>query len=148
MLATQAISALLAMEAKPWENEPDQVEWIDRSTGYPCLVCRNRLEAYCGYVFIPKTHPAYGVDSNNLNLDAHGGITLEQPADEYFSGSVTSFDVRGMWVFGFDCAHCFDIIPAHAHWLGVGGKYRDLAYVTAEVGSLAKQLQEVACVTV
>jgi hypothetical protein len=148
MLATQAISAPSGMEDRPWENEPDQVEWVDKDTGYACLICRNRLGAYCGYVFTDKSHPAYGVDSGTLNLDAHGGITLEQSADEYFSGSVTSFDARGLWVFGFDCAHCFDLIPQHAKYFTDGGIYRDLAYVTAEVEGLAKQLQEVACVTV
>jgi hypothetical protein len=148
MLATQVISAPPAMVARPWENEPDQVEWLDKATGYQCLIARNRLGAYCGYVFVPSSHPAYGVDSGTLNLDAHGGITLEESAEDYYGSIVTSFDARGMWMFGFDCAHCFDIIPAQAAWGTVGDKYRDLAYVTAEVEGLAKQLQEVACVTV
>src|SRR5215475_5092822 len=45
--------------AGAWLNEPDKVQFVS-SVGYPCLVIRSHHGAFCGYVAVPKTHPAYG----------------------------------------------------------------------------------------
>ena len=34
-----------------------------------------------GYILLPHNHPFYGRDYNELNIDAHGGLTF----GEYFS---------------------------------------------------------------
>jgi hypothetical protein len=57
-----------------------------------------------------------------------------------------------VWWFGFDCAHAGDVSPKMREWektLGLapryrdGDVYRDMAYVTEQVTSLAKQLAAV-----
>jgi len=48
-----------------------------------------------------------------------------------------------VWWFGFDCAHCMDISPAHAAFGYSDGEfYRDIEYVKSEVASLARQLSD------
>lgn len=46
----------------PWEQEPDKRQWVDPTTGYPCLMVRNHSGAWCGYVGIDQTHPLHGAD--------------------------------------------------------------------------------------
>src|SRR5215467_3639306 len=42
----------------PWLNEPDKVQcWKE---GYRCLMLRSHHGAWCGYIGIPASHPAYG----------------------------------------------------------------------------------------
>lgn len=85
-------------------------------------------------------------------LDVHGGLT--------FAGACAKGEPEhgichrpdpgegdDVWWLGFDCAHCYDIVPAYA----VKGYppepdevYRDRAYVEAECAKLAKQLAEIA----
>lgn len=45
----------------PWDNEPDKIQWQDEVTGLPCLIVRGPVGALCGYVGVPKSHPAYGL---------------------------------------------------------------------------------------
>lgn len=69
-------------------------------------------------------------------FNVHGGITFAGEAKE--GGHLP--DVGSFW-YGFDCAHAGDFIPKYAYE-GDEGVYRDLAYVTAEVKSLATQLKQ------
>jgi hypothetical protein len=48
-----------------------------------------------GYVDLPKTHPMYGVQYDDINVDVHGGLTYSE-------------EVNGMWRVGFDTAHAGD----------------------------------------
>lgn len=60
-----------------------------------------------GYVAVPKGHPCYGMDYDNIHstydIDVHGGITWsnnhiqDQPAETI-----------GMWILGFDTLHFGD----------------------------------------
>ena len=68
----------------PWNEEPDLVEWIDPTTGYPCLIIReDSLGQLNGYVALPLRHPLYGVGYDDLDegvdeehaLSVHGGVT-------------------------------------------------------------------------
>lgn len=34
----------------PWDNEPDRLEWKDEKTSMPCLMVRNDMGNWCGYV--------------------------------------------------------------------------------------------------
>ena len=48
-----------------------------------------------GYVSVPKDHPWYGKDYNDIEVEIHGGLTFSESInDEY-------------WI-GFDCAHYGD----------------------------------------
>jgi hypothetical protein len=60
----------------PWQNEPDKVQYPDPHTGLPCLIVRNPMGALCGYVGVPKDHPAYGRHYDQVDADVHGGLTF------------------------------------------------------------------------
>lgn len=49
----------LRASLSPWLNEPDKVQFMS-SAGYPCLIVRSHHGAFCGYVAVPSTHPAFG----------------------------------------------------------------------------------------
>jgi hypothetical protein len=56
-------------------------KFVDPATGYMCMVWRNEGNwTYCGYVFVPSTHPDFNKSASNLQskLDAHGGITWSE----------------------------------------------------------------------
>jgi len=128
----------------PWDDEPDKVYWVDDDTDLDCLIVRNRLGALCGYVGVPPTHPWHGKDYDDVPAEVHGGLTYAdrcQPAENEAAG-ICHVPAAGrsedVWWLGFDTAHACDRLP----WMGGvfgDGEYRDIAYVTAEVVSLAKQ---------
>ena len=154
----------------PWQTEPDKKQWQDIETGYPCLIVRNNGGALCGYVGVPKEHPAHGrdywpesdsvepIDQAIRDIEVHGGLTF---ADSCQHGDDSAHGIchipgegepDNVWWFGFDCAHCLDFSPAHEMrnaQLGLGpslssdGVYRKLAYVEAKVASLACQLKQI-----
>jgi hypothetical protein len=113
---------------KPWETEPDYLNWIDANTGYACVIKRNPTTgALCGYVRLPGGH----LDKLSSVTDVHGGIT--------FAGGLHSLSgetLEGFYI-GFDCAHHGDFLPEYDKTKGV---YRDFAYVRSEVESMARQL--------
>jgi hypothetical protein len=103
---------------KPWETEPDFLEFVDESTGYRCFIQRHpELKHLCGYVELPEKHKLYGetnVDNKSLlNLDVHGGVTYanakriksHEKRPNLFIDEYTSF------VVGFDCGHAGDLVP-------------------------------------
>lgn len=134
----------------PWQDEPDHRYWVDPATGLDCIIHRNQMGAWCGYVGVPIDSPLYdqSYDEVSERVEVHGGLTY---------GSLRLVeDIRGgedlpdhgrllMW-FGFDCAHYMDYVPCLSTPYGSDGSdglvYRDLAYVTAEVTRLAAQLKE------
>ncbi len=147
----------------PWQSEPDKRQWMT-SAGLPAIVNRNpSLGGWCGYVAVPKGHPAYDCDSDTLDVSVHGGLTFG-PSPCSLGDEATSIchkpddgesdDVR--W-FGFDCLHAFDLMPGSASIMRkvhatippshiereyeMREVYRDLAYVTAECEKLAEQLK-------
>ena len=121
---------------KPWETEPDFLEFIDEDTGYKCFIQRHpELKHLCGYVELPKEHKLYGIFSEEEDFEVHGGVTytgkreFEQP--NYIAD----------YVLGFDCGHAGDLVPGvkSFHEKEV---YRNIEYVTNECKNLAKQLKE------
>lgn len=171
----------------PWDDEPDEEDWVDDYTGYRCAIVRNTrvTGTLCGYVGIPPEHPLHGKDwkhriklpeggKSNFIVDTklgpidlmmemfkdeehpdslpfslytrvHGGINYADADENYPSPN------KGLWWFGFDCGHAGDYAPRidaltarlMGHELGpkYGEKYRDWAYVKAEVTGLAAQLK-------
>lgn len=151
-----------AMEKKewgdgPWQSEPDRVEWRSQK-GLPCLIVRGSVGALCGYVGVPKGHPAYGKDRDDVNVRVHGGLTYDGPCSGHVCHVPNEGESDDIWWLGFDTGHAFDLCPAHlAIMKRIEEKiekdlgplpidaprmtYRDIAYVTAEVNDLASQLE-------
>lgn len=158
----------------PWACEPDKAVWIDPVTDYDCMINRGPLGALCGYVGVGPEHLLHGVhysdayasgDVHDVNLRGHflgdirvhGDITYSAECDDKTDICHVTLPGRpdDVWWFGFDCAHCGDVIPyktAHRESMKEAGipelafpndKYRDFEYVKLEVGSLALQLQEI-----
>lgn len=50
-----------------------------------------------GYVALPKGHPWYGVDYDEIPALVHGGLTYGQQVDEW-------------WVIGYDTSHYRDTL--------------------------------------
>lgn len=132
----------------PWENEPDKRQWLDPATGLPCLIVRGPVGALCGYVGVPRSHPAYEKDYDDVDVDVHGGLTF---ASKCSHGSeergvchkVDDGDDDDVWWLGFDCAHYGDLRPSY-EIPGGDREYRSIEYVTREVEGLALQLRDYA----
>jgi hypothetical protein len=60
----------------PWTTEPDKVQWLDPVSDLPCLMVRNHVGAWCGYVGMSHNHPYYERDYDDCDLDVHGGLTF------------------------------------------------------------------------
>ncbi len=115
-------------EHGPWDNEPDDAQWIDAATGYPCWAKRTHWGTWCGYVSVPRSHPLWGKEYDDAEV--HGGITFMGPwLDE------------GDWWFGFDCGHAWDIGPVTPGWGFSDSAYRTLNFVIEQCTGLAAQLQ-------
>jgi hypothetical protein len=136
----------------PWMTEPDKVNWRTKA-GLPGMIVRSQSGNLCGYVAVPKGHPAYRADMSDerlYDLSVHGGVTYASAC----KGSICHVPEPGepddVWWIGFDCAHSGDWRPsAAAPYLGdlasmpsAWEEYRDIHYVTREVEHLARQLVE------
>lgn len=146
----------------PWQAEPDKLQWIDAATGLDCLAVRAwGVGSWCGYVGLPEDHSLFGADYDAVDPSVHGGLTFGGPCQEpETEDGRTLVEQRGVchvpgsgrpervfWL-GFDCAHARDARPGMMSLFGPELRarmaefevYRDLAYVMAEVASLALQL--------
>lgn len=136
----------------PWQNEPDRLEWIDESTGYPCLARRNMGGGFwCGYVGIPKDHSLHGKgrdapsELDNEGIDVHGGVTYSNKCDgDPEDGICHKSDKDDVWWLGFDCAHYPDYMPSTG-MLNYNKlkfiKYKNLEFVKQQCASMANQLK-------
>ena len=119
-----------------WTNEPLMHLW--KSFGLPCLIMRTPFGHLCGYVGVKSDHPYFNmkeVDSYELNLHVHGGIT--------FGAKMEMFGPEFYWL-GFDCAHLRDYSPYGK--LPGGGRiqdYKNFETVKFEVQRLADQISQV-----
>ena len=152
----------------PWQAEPDKLQWPDETTGLACLIVRNPRGGHlCGYVGVPKGHPAYQHHYDDVTIpgqeygpEVHGGLTFasgcETDEAERAHGIchiVEPGEPDNVWWLGFDCAHAGDRSPGFDRLLTRYERestfhsfeqYRDVAYVKAECASLARQLASAA----
>jgi len=67
-----------------------------------------------GYVLVNSSHPLYGKNWDEINLDVHGGITFSELVTPHLRGI---FGLRpgaeGKWCIGFDTHHGGDTL---AEW--------------------------------
>lgn len=118
------------MVNEEWKYEPDYDEFVH--AGYRCVMKRNPLKAWCGYIHLDKTHPFYGISEFDLNaefedLPSHEGLTYSMEEDNH-------------WVIGFDCAHSWDLLPIYAnegHIFNSEREYRNQEYVCKILMQLA-----------
>lgn len=135
----------------PWMDEPDRLQWRT-AAGLPGLIVRNHMGVLCGYAAVAPGHPLHGKGYDDVDVDAHGGLTYANRCQD--DGPICHVPEPGepdnVWWFGFDCNHAWDFAPGMSAILPAGflrhrfpdEVYRDLAYVKAEVESLAVQLAE------
>jgi len=117
--------------------------WIKifEAEGLICIIIRNVLMNYCGYVVIPNDHPLYDKSQEEIEdlLEVHGGIT--------HVGSLSW--APNLFLIGFDCGHAHDIVPAMMKHFSTyvethgNATYRDINYVEQEVRRLAKQISNI-----
>lgn len=135
----------------PWQDEPDKRQWLDETTGLPCLIVRHKRGGHlCGYVGVPKDHPYHGkhYDADGIDVDVHGGLTFASACSHGDEASTVCHRVEdgeddNVWWLGFDTAHLGDLSPGYATFqrgLDDGSSYRDFTYVQRECERLAKQL--------
>lgn len=140
----------------PWDDEPDKISWTDEETALPCLLVRNEMGAWCGYVAVEPEHPLYEASYWDQSLYAHGGLTFSDFCQEGpESHAICHIPEPGrpdrVWWFGFDSCHAHDLVPSMMHlWRQLGytsrvhTSYRSAAYMRAECERLAQQLKELA----
>jgi hypothetical protein len=141
-----------------WDDEPDKIQWEDKKTGLPCLIVRNAAGALCGYVGIPKEHPYFEKDYDDLDVQVHGGLTFAdfcQPDAETHGicHTVEPGENDRVWWLGFDCAHSGDTCPGYTQYRSAEhpglfelkdyDTYRAVPYVKRQCAKLAAQLVEV-----
>lgn len=133
--------------AGPWDDEPDRVDWIHE--GLACMLIRNPIGAWCGYVGVPREHPAYDQSYWDVDVDVHGGLTYSDRC----AGHICHVPQEGMpddvfW-FGFDCAHSGDVVPGlvmhRGFFPGFEPTYKNVGWAKAETERLAEQLAVMAC---
>ena len=157
-----------------WQHEPDKCLWQDKTTDYHCCIRRSPGSgSWNGYCAVRKDHPCAGLNCDDepvASIDIHGGLTYTEaaiPIDEHGGDPNLSPEYRigdpewakyALWVFGFDCAHVWDLIPSIWEMREPGGilyrkeqpkwatqeVYRDWNWGTEEVKHLANQFAEAA----
>ena len=140
-----------------WMREVDKAQWRDAETGLACLVVRNHVGCWCGYVGVTSEHPWWQCSYDDCDVDVHGGLTyagwggggpeesrviryapLEDDPVEVVKERL---GISSLWWFGFDCAHSGDLCPRMTRVYQQTGVYRTFAYVVDEVTILAKQVK-------
>ena len=118
----------------PWDGELDKAVWVHN--GVDCMIKRNGVGAWCGYVGVKKGHPLFGVKYYDVNIGStiiNGDLTY---SDECF-GDICHLADEGdhVWWLGFDCCHGFNFYPGDAvmnsMWRG-DSHYNVSGYVTQE----------------
>lgn len=119
-----------------WDSEPDELEWKDEGSGLKCRMMRHALMGHwCGWVGIHEGHRLFGVETSEIEMSVHGGLTT----CGWMDGD------QGTWWLGFDCGHAYDFCPAKAQWMKLwkraGRNYKTVEFVKAECAKLAGQLK-------
>lgn len=145
---TPELKIKLLIEHRPWETEPDRLDWVHEPTRYKCKIKRHPDFFHLnGYVGVPYGHVWYGQSYNDTNVPqpgVHGGVT--------FTGRMPETKGRAVWWVGFDCGHAGDMSPGILMKLmdidfDTTGRlyleeYRDIDYVRNQCNALAYGLYQ------
>jgi hypothetical protein len=113
------ITKLLELKGdKDFIASPVQPEIIVEGGGtykeFEYLVVLNHNAHRCGYVAIPKEHPAYNAGSyDDIDVEVHGGLTF------FSEPHIVESTCEDKWA-GFDAGHAYDghDIDAHERYFG------------------------------
>lgn len=156
------------------KNSDVEKDWIT-GAGFRAVVLMTSMGYRCGYVGVEQSHPLYGVSYSEtsdallplpedepvggrgpitilcaslhegrltpeLAFDVHGSLTFSSASETYPVPS------KGIWWFGFDCAHCDDAPAPGSRYAELSvystGVHRSLEYVAEQCESLATQLRD------
>ena len=92
-----------------WRDEPDKVQFQDKTTRYPCLIVRNRMGALCGYVGIPQLHPLYEKDYNDTVTAPKAILEREVIEDKFPIIGLFVADAEDFEKGTIGVALCFDV---------------------------------------
>jgi hypothetical protein len=128
----------------PWLTEPDRIEWRSEH-GFVCLMHRNTMGAWCGYVGVEPGHPWHGQRFDEIAAGVHGGLTYAAGCAGHICHVPEPGEPEHLYWLGFDAGHAFDLTPGMSviserfSLFFHDAEYRDEAYVRAEVEKLAQQ---------
>lgn len=132
----------------PWHQEPDHLDFRSPED-VPCILHRNNMGAWCGYVAVAPGHPWHGKDYGDVGPEVHGGLTYSERCAGEICHVPQSGESDDVWWLGFDCIHSGDLslhdvaegrVEYHnGYWLT---SYKTIAYVQAETLKLASQAAE------
>ena len=131
--ALSRIQGVLHIHGKPtrggfWDMEPDFLEF--RASGFPCILVRSGLGAWCGYVGVPPGHPWHSKGYDDVEANVHGGLTYAEPCTGVVCREPQPGESDNVWWLGFDCAHSGDIVPGltmfGARHSSLGESYRTM----------------------
>lgn len=135
----------------PWMEEPDRQDF--KHAGFDCMILRNKMGCWCGYVGLPNGHSQYGKHYDDVPVSAHVGLTYASECKGHICHVVENEEDKVFWL-GFDTSHGGDLLPGmiklrnRSDWpnfpVGIGDfeVYRDVNYAIAETKSLAEQLKD------
>ena len=126
-----------------WTNEPNRVEFSHK--GFDCLMVRNQFSLHwCGYMAVPKDHPWYERNYNDISVEVHGGLTYSNKCHDVVCHMPKVDGEDDVMWFGFDCAHSHDLSPTGSDPVAAKYKiYRDITYVKNEIENLVQQAFDV-----
>lgn len=108
--------------------------------GFMCAIVRIPIMGHlCGYVALPKSNSAFGIDYNDINITCHGGLT-------YATDTIWNIDkdvFEELWWIGFDTAHCDDAYgycDNTLYRLKDDSSYKNYDYVLNEIHAIVEQL--------
>ena len=130
-----------------WKNEPDFIQYVDKKTGYPCLIIRSTSTGcLLGYVGIPKSNGYFGMHCNEIDICVHGGLTQSLHTSQlshifYHCMMLQYSEYSDYWWLGFDTEHWFDFCPKYGdRSITKDNKsYKDVRYVKSHIRYLARQ---------
>lgn len=113
----------------PWDGELDKAVWVH--DGVDCMIKRNTVGAWCGYIGVKKGHPLFNKQYHCIltgDTDINGGLTYSDECN----GDICHLSDDGdhVWWFGFDCSHGFNDYPEQIRWGGYACDYE--GYITQE----------------
>jgi hypothetical protein len=112
-----------------------------QSHGLKCLAAINKMGIPVGYVGVSESHPDYAKTYHEIEgeIEVHGGLTFSEMWPD---------EKDGLWYFGFDCGHAWDIDMSIRDYIEnrntprgpIFASNKNIEYVQQECERLAEQL--------